>query len=99
MATTYRINKMRVVRPSEKISEKHPERVFTVFGQFFKEGEKAPLSITSKNIDRDDISSPDFLIDVANGYLTLTEGQKGRRKSESISQEDIEAELKALRGE
>ena len=96
MATTYTISSMRVVRVSPKISEKHPERIYTVYGQFYKDGDKHPLSITSKNIDKDDISHPEFKLDLSKGILILNEGQKGRKKSVSLSQEEIEAELAAL---
>lgn len=97
-ATTYTIKKMRVVRVSGKIAEKHPERIFTVYGEFYKAGDSNPLSITSKNVDKEDINSPDFSIDLKAATLTISEGQKGRRAVESISQNDIEAELKAIRG-
>ena len=60
---TYRIKAMRVVRPSAKIQEAHPERVFTVKGEFYdEEGNK--LSITSKDITVSYAKSDEFNIDI-----------------------------------
>lgn len=95
---TYHIAKMRVVRPSEKMAAKHPDRFATVFGIFANEqGQR--LSITSKVITIDEAKDSDTTIDIVNGILTLPDGKRGRTASESISQDDIEAELAALRGE
>lgn len=93
---TYTIKKMRVNRTSGKQAEKHPERIFTVYGEFYKDNVK--LSFTSKTIDLSDVQNPEFNIDLKKGTLTLPEGQKGRKVSEGISQEDIMAELEAIRG-
>lgn len=97
MATTYRIKNMRVVRISGKIAEKHPDRIFTVYGEFYREGDKSPMSIVSKNLYKSDIQHPDFNLDLKAGILVLNEGKKGRRSYTSISQADIEAELAALK--
>lgn len=96
MATqTYRIKDMRVVRPSPKIAEAHPERVFTVKGKFFDE-DNNPLSITSKDITVAYAKSDEFVIDVQKGLLTLPLGIRGRRPSTSLNQEDIEKALAEL---
>ena len=99
MATTYHIKGMRVVRVSGKVAQRHPERVFTVYGKFFANGDKTPLSIVSKNIDIEDIQSVDFSIDLTHGILTLNEGQRGRKASQGITEDDLMAELAAIRGE
>lgn len=93
---TYTIKKMRVIRTSGKMAEKHPERIFTVHGEFYKDNAK--LSFTSKVIEISDVQNPAFSIDLDKGILTLNENSKGRKKMESISQEDILAELEAIRG-
>lgn len=95
---TYHIAKMRVVRPSAKMLAKHPDRFATVHGIFANEqGQR--LSITSKVITFDEAKDEATVIDIVNGYLSLPDGKRGRTAAESISQEDIEAELEALRNE
>lgn len=95
---TYRISEMRVVRVSGKVSQNNPDRIFTVYGKFFKGNDKNALSITSKNIMKEDISDPDFKLDPINGILVLNEKDKGRKKSISLSVDEIEETLKAIRG-
>ena len=96
MAITYFVTNMRFVRPSAKVAEKNPERFGTVYGTFHDaEGQK--LSITSKNIDREDALSDDFAISVADGTLTMPEGKRGRKAVASLTDSDIEAQLAALR--
>ena len=86
---------MRVVRPSSKIQEAHPERVFTVKGEFYDE-DNNKLSITSKDITKDYAKSDEFAIDVTKGTLTLPLGIRGRRPVASLNQKDIEAALAEL---
>lgn len=94
--TTYTIAKIRVVTPTETMREKHPDRAFTVFGQFFNEkGDK--LSITNKVITTEDILHPEFNIDVAKGLLTIHSGERGRKAAASITQNDVNDILTAIR--
>jgi hypothetical protein len=95
---TYTIAKMRVVKPSAKMAEKHPDRFATIFGVFHNE-QGQPLSITSKVLTFDEVKHPDTAIDLAKGTLTLPEGKRGRTEMQGLSQDDIAAELAALRGE
>lgn len=94
--TTYFIQAMRVVFPSEKTAEKNPDRFATVYGKFF-DGENHPLSIGSKVITNEQASHKDFSINVEKGILTLESGKRGRPVSESVSQDDINARLTAIR--
>lgn len=94
----YTIKNMRVVKPSAKIAEKHPDRFCTVYGEFF-DAEGRKMSIVSKVITFDDARDPETKIDLKKGILSLKENARGRKKSESITQDAIEAELKSLRGE
>lgn len=93
---TYKITGIRVVTPSAKMLDKHPERFATIFGVFHNE-KNVPLTITSKVITREDALSSEFSIDIAKGILTLPEGQRGRKESPSLSQDDINKQLDALR--
>jgi hypothetical protein len=93
--TTYTVTDMRVVPVIGKMKDKYPDRVFTVHGNFHKDGNL--LSFNSKVLTADDISHPDFTIDLDEGTLTLNEGQRGRKKNESLTQEQILAELNAIR--
>ena len=86
---------MRVVRPSARIQEAHPERVFTVKGKFHDE-DNNPLSISSKDVTVAYATSSEFSIDVEKGLLTLPLGVRGRKPSTSLTQKDIEAQLKEL---
>lgn len=96
MATqTYRITGMRVTRPSTKIKEAHPERLYTVNGKFFDE-DNNPLSITSKNVTIENAKAEGFVLDAKKGILTLPLGTRGRKPSVGLNQDEIEAELKAL---
>ena len=94
----YTIGSMRVVRPSDKMREKHPDRFATVFGTFHND-QGQTLSITSKVITFEDAKHPDFALDIAKGILTLADAQRGRKEQQGLSQSDIESELAALRGE
>lgn len=95
---TYHIAKMRVVKPSDKMREKHPDRFCTIFGVFHNDQDQ-PLSITSKVISFDEAKDATTDIDLLKGILTLTDGKRGRTESIGLSQEDILAELEALREE
>jgi hypothetical protein len=98
---------MRVIRPSGKTAARNPERVYTVNGIFYSTTEnpdgtltvKDKLSIITKNVDMGDIHSPEFAIDVRNGYLTLPEGKRGRVAQAGLSEAEILAELAYMRGE
>jgi hypothetical protein len=106
-SVTYHVKGMRVVKPQGKTAERNPERLFTVYGQFYATVEDAKgnlvptdkLSIVSKNIDYEDAESAAFSLDVASGTLTMPEGRRGRTAAQGLSQDDILAELAALRGE
>jgi hypothetical protein len=92
----YTVKRMRAIFPKGKVAERNPDRFVTIYGQFHNEkGEK--LSIGSKAIDKATALSPDFALDVANGTLTLPDGQRGRQASVGVSQTDVEAALAALR--
>lgn len=103
--TSYFVREMRVVKPSGKTAERNPERRYTVHGIYHTAsinadgsvtvGEK--LSIRSKNVDAEHIVEG-FALDLTNGILTLPEGERGRKAAVSLSQEEIDAELAALRG-
>lgn len=95
---TYKIAKMRVVKPSDKMAEKHPDRFCTIFGIFHNE-QGQPLSITSKVITFDEAKASDTVIDLAKGILTLADGKRGRTETVGLSQAEILASLKALRKE
>lgn len=94
--STYTVEKMRVIRPSVKVAEKNPDRFATVYGIFYNpEGDK--LSILQKEILISDALDSSTVIDIENGILVLPSGQRGRRPVESISQDDLLAELAKLR--
>lgn len=92
----YSIENLRVIRPSAKVAEAHPERVLTVKGTFYDE-DGAKLSITSKDITIEMVQSDDFDLNVAEGTLTLPEGKRGRKASAGLSAEDVETLLDTLR--
>jgi len=98
MASTvsYIITNMRLVAPSKKVAEKNPERFATVHGTFH-DAESNKLSITSKNIDREDALSDDFAVSVENGTLTMPEGRRGRKAAESLTDSAIADALELLR--
>lgn len=89
---------MRAIKPSPKMAEKHPDRFLTVFGEFFTD-KGAQMTITQKEVTKAEAIHPDTVIDIINGILTLPDSQRGRKAFESVSQEDIDAELAALRDE
>ena len=94
--STYTVEKMRVIRPSEKVAEKNPDRFATVYGVFYNpDGEK--LSILQKEITFADAQDESTVIDLENGILTLPSGQRGRKPVESISQDELMADLAKLR--
>lgn len=107
MGVTYFVDKMRVIRPTGKTQARNPERVYTVNGIFYSTSTnpdgtvtvKDKLSIITKNVDMDDIFSPEFALDLSNGLLTLPEGKRGRTAQVGLSEADILAELASLRGE
>lgn len=86
---------MRVTRPSSKIQEAHPERVFTVKGEFYDE-DNNKLSISSKDITVDYAKSDEFVLDIKGGLLTLPLGIRGRKPVQSMNQDEIEAALAEL---
>lgn len=102
---TYLVDKMRVTRPGPKTAEKNPERVYTVSGTFYSTEQdddgnlirKDKLTVPSKNVDKSDILSEGFLLDIANGILTVPAGERGRKAAESLDADTIAAELEALR--
>jgi hypothetical protein len=96
MSITYTVVNMRFVRPSPKVAEKNPERFGTVYGTFY-DAEGMKLSITSKNVDREDALSDEFAISVESGTLTLPEGKRGRKAAHGLSDSDILSVLTALR--
>lgn len=91
---TYRVEGMRVLRPSDKTAERNPDLLFTVVGKFFTE-DGTPLTIAQKAITKDIAQS--VTIDVAKGLLTVPAGQRGAPKRESASQADIDAMLASVR--
>jgi|MudIll2142460700_1097286.scaffolds.fasta_scaffold517467_1 hypothetical protein len=95
---TYHIAKMRVVKPSDKMAEKHPDRFCTIFGVFAND-KGQPLSITSKVITFDEARDKATVIDINKGILTLTEGKRGRTAMASLTADDIAKELNSLRKE
>lgn len=88
---------MRVVPPTPKMREKHPDRFATIFGTFFNDQGQA-LSITSKVVTFEEAMHPDTVIDLEKGTLTLPDGQRGRKAFEGLTQDEILADLAALRG-
>lgn len=95
---SYSIDGMRVTKPTTKVAAAHPDRLFTVLGKAFypvdekgKRGDK--LSITSKNVDREDATGEGFSIDLVKGTLTLPTAQRGRKASEGISADELTALL------
>jgi hypothetical protein len=103
ISVTYFVDRMRVLKPSGKTAMRNPERVYTVNGIFYSTDEfgqvKDKLSIITKNIDYSDVQSPEFALDVRNGFLTLPEGKRGRIAQQGLSEDEILAELSYLRGE
>ena len=94
--TTYIVSKMRAVFPSDKMRDKHPERFVTILGTFHN-SDGAQLSFTSKAISNDEATHPEFAIDLVNGTLTLPDGERGRKATPSISQDDLNSALNSLR--
>lgn len=95
MPTTYRVDNLRVTFPTGKIADKHPDRFATIHGTFYVGKNK--LSIVSKNITVDEAKSDEFNIDMDKGILTLPSGQRGRRKAEGVSNDELQAALKNIR--
>lgn len=94
--TTYTITDMRAVFTTGKMTEKHPDRLLTVYGTFFNES-GTQLSITTKPVTFEEAKHPEFNIDLENGTLTISSGEKGRKKVESVSQDEINKRLNAIR--
>lgn len=99
---SYLVESMRVTFPTGKVAEKNPERVMTVTGKVWHAVENGkptgdPLTITVKNIDRDDVQHPDFAIDPEAGTLTLPAGERGRKPSAGQSTDAILARIAAIR--
>jgi len=95
---TYTIVGMRVVFPKGKVAENNLDRFATVYGKFLNEKGTA-FSFTSKAITLDEAKADGFVLDIANGILTLPDGQRGRKEYASVSQDEIDALLTALRSE
>lgn len=96
MSTTYTVENMRVVIPKGKTAERNPDRFATVYGEFY-DPKGNPLSVTQKVITNDMAQNAETVIDVTNGILTLPSGERGRKPSVSITQEDITSLLDSLR--
>jgi hypothetical protein len=93
---TYTVTGMRVIRPSEKVALKNPDRWITVKGIFHGE-DGAKLSITSINVAKADATALEFAIDMKAGTLTLPAGERGRKPAPALEAATILEELKALR--
>lgn len=92
---TYTVAGMRVIFPSEKMTEKHPDRFATIHGEFYNEkGDK--LSIKQKEVTNEDILNG-ASIDAENGLLTLPVGKRGRKASVGATQTEIEKRIANLR--
>lgn len=97
MATVeYRVVDMRAVPPTESVKRNNPDRFVTIKGTFF-DTEGNEFSFKTKDITFDMARDENTVIDKVNGILIIPTGDKGRHKAVSISQEDIEAQLEALR--
>ena len=99
---TYSITNMRVVPTTGKVLEKNPDRLLTIYGEFHAvdangKVAKEPLSITQKVIDRETALNPLTVVDRENGMLTLPSGERGRKASEGVAQDDIDALLASVR--
>lgn len=88
---------MRVVATSGKVAERHPDRLATIYGQFFTADGKNKLSITSKNFTREDALNSSTVIDLEKGILTLPAGERGRKPSVSVSQSEVNSLLTSIR--
>lgn len=103
--TTYFVEGMRVILPSDKVRERNPERVFTIVGKFHEvttndDGSTTtgdPLSIPSKNVDKSDALAEGFALDPVAQTLTIPSGQKGRQKAPGLSADAIAKALAALK--
>lgn len=99
--STYHVANMRFVPTTGKVLAKNPDRIGTVYGDFYADlnGKPArePLSITQKVIDRETAANPVTVIDLENGILTLPTGERGRKAVASVSQDDVNALLAAAR--
>jgi len=98
----YIVDGMRTLRPSEKVAAKNPDRALTVIGKAFYQrnadgsrGEK--LTFTSKSITIEMALHPATVIDKVNGVLVLPAGERGRKASAGLEQEDIDTYLASLR--
>lgn len=96
MSTTYNVENMRVVLPKGKTKDRNPDRFATVYGDFY-DAKGTLLSVSQKVITFDIAQSDETVIDVENGILTLPSGERGRKPSASIAQEDINSLLDNLR--
>lgn len=94
--TTYTVEDMRVVIPKGKVKDRNPDRLATVYGVFYdSKGNK--LSVTQKVVTLEDAQNDETVIDIENGILTLPAGERGRKPSASISQDDVLALLEDIR--
>ncbi len=96
MSTTYTVENMRVVIPKGKTAERNPDRFATVYGDFY-DAKGNPLSVTQKVITNDLAQNDETVIDIENGLLTLPSGERGRKPSASITQDDVNSLLDSLR--
>lgn len=94
---SYTVENMRFVRPSKVVADRNPDRFGTVKGTAFRDPDGNVLSIKSKEITLDMARDPNTVIDLVNGTLTIPSGERGRKRAESISQDDLLAELEAIR--
>lgn len=102
---TYLIDNARANFPEGKVAERNPNRFVTVAGTFYRatvaedgtlsKGDK--LTYSTKSIDRNIALAEGFSLDLANGTLTMPEGERGRKPTASVSQDAITAALDALR--
>lgn len=101
---TYFVEGMRVRKPGTKAQEANPDRWVTVSGTFHstkvEDGHFVAtdeLTIVSKDVTFDMARDAGFALDLANGFLTIPAGDRGRKPSEALSEDTILAELAALR--
>lgn len=102
----YQIDNLRVIRPTGKVAEKNPDRAMTLRGKFHevKPDAKGNLVVSTetltfgqKDIDWSVAGHPDFVLDRNSGMLTLPAGERGRKATEGLSGDDIDALLAEAR--
>lgn len=94
MATTYKVEGMRVLLPNP--NRKAKDVALTVKGIFYDaNGEK--LSIRSKDILTTQTANPEFALNLAKGILTIPAGKRGKPQSKGATQAEIDSFLKSLK--